>query len=227
MSAEPRRREWKRPLALGLALVGIFAAGTYARRELGLELDLSSLRPVVQQAGIWGPLIFVTIVTTRMFLGVPSQLILVIGGACFGSTQGLVYGGLGLTISACATFFAARWAGREAVEARVPSGLRPLFDRAETRLGAAFIFVGTAYPIGFITAYNAIAGVTKLSFARFGPAVAAGSLVRAGVYAYFGSSLLEGSLMPLLQATAMISAITILPLVFPRSRRWVVDLLSR
>jgi uncharacterized membrane protein YdjX (TVP38/TMEM64 family) len=214
-------------VALGLLLAAIVAAGAYARRVMGIELDPLSLRPLVQDAGVWGPLIYVTIASTRMFLGVPSQLVLVVGGACFGTLLGALYGGLGLVISGIATFMAARWAGREAVEARIPDKFRPLFDHAGSRLGAGVIFMGTAYPVGFITAYNAIAGVTQLSMAHFAPAVIGGSLVRAGIYAYFGNSLLQGSAEPLLRAAAIIGAIALLPLVFPRSRRWLAELLPR
>jgi uncharacterized membrane protein YdjX (TVP38/TMEM64 family) len=228
MSPETQsHREWKKPVLLSLAIAGIFGMGAYARREFGITLDLANLRPLVQEAGAWGPLIYIGITSTRMFLGVPSQLVLVVGGACFGTVFGMVYGGLGLIISGLATFVGARWAGREVVEARIPTRLKPLFDMAGGNLGAGFIFIGTAYPIGFITAYNAIAGVTKLSLSRFLPAVSGGSMVRAGTYAYFGSSLLEGSIEAVLLAGTILGAVAILPLIFPRSRRWIASLLPR
>ena len=227
MSGEQQTREWKKPAALVLVGGLIFVAGAWVRMEFGIGLNPASLRPLVEETGAWAPLIFVAIASSRMFLGLPSQLILVVGGACFGTAFGMLYGGLGLVISGHIIVFAARGAGRDSVEGRMPEKLRPLFDRAGRQLGALFIFVGTAYPIGFLTAYNAIAGVTKLPIWRFAPAIAAGSLIRAGIYAHFGSSLLEDSLEPMLKSAAIIGAVAVLPLLFPRSRRWIADRLPR
>ena len=48
-----------------------------------------------------------------------------------------------------------------------------------------------------------------------------------GTYAYFGSSVLEGSIESVLLAGTILCAVAILPLLFPRSRRWITSLLPR
>lgn len=210
--------------AIALGFIGVIF---FLRRALGIELDPHKLRPFVQDFGAWGPVVFIAIATGRIFLGIPSQLVFLVGGLCFGTALGTLYGGLGLTISGIITFLAARWAGREAVENRVPVRMRPLFDRAGTRLGALFIFVGTAYPVGLLTAYYALAGLTQLSLWRFAAALAPGSLVRAGLYSHFGNNLLAGGIEPLLISSGLIAAVAVIPLLFPRSRRWISGLLAR
>jgi uncharacterized membrane protein YdjX (TVP38/TMEM64 family) len=226
MPLAPRFSPKRILIALGATAV-FFALVWWLREQLGLDLAPQSLRPWVQSFGSYGPLVFVTLTAGRMLLGIPSQLLMIVGGLCFGTLLGALYGGIGLTTSAIATFLASRWAGREAVERRVPEKLRPIFDRAGTRLGALFIFLGTAYPVGFITAYNALAGITQMTLARFTLAAAAGSLVRATLYAYFGNSLMSGDILPLVYASVLIALAAALPLAFPRSRRWVRELLMR
>ena len=205
----------------------LLAVVSFFRRYLGVDLDPFSLRQFMQSFGPIGPLVFIGLTAGRMLIGIPSQLILVVGGLCFGTGLGTLYGGLGLVSSGLVTFLAARWAGREAVEARVPEKLQPVFEKAGSRLGALFIFIGTAYPIGFITAYNAMAGVTALSFARFAVALTGGSLVRAFLYARFGDTLVGGDLTTLIASSAIIAAAAFVPLLFPAPRRWIADLLMR
>ncbi len=226
-NSESSRRKRYRVLKATLIAFGFIAIMVFLRRVLGIELDPHKLRPLVQGFGAWGPLVFIAIATGRAFLGIPSQLVFIVGGLCFGTALGTLYGGLGLAVSGILTFLAARWAGREAVEARVPRHIRPYFDRAGGRLGALFVFVGTAYPVGFLTAYYALAGLTQLSLTRFSLALVPGSFVRAGLYSHFGSNLLAQGIEPLLISSGLIAAVAVLPLLFPRSRRWITDLLMR
>ncbi|MBW2272886.1 MAG: TVP38/TMEM64 family protein [Deltaproteobacteria bacterium] len=205
------------------AIVGI---AWVARRSFGIELDPQALRGFVEGLGAIGPLVFVGMGTFRSLLGIPSQLVLIVGGLAFGTALGTLYGGLGLSVSAVLIFLLSRWTGREAVERRIPPNLRPLFEGASGRMGATFIFVGTSYPVGFLTAYDALAGVTGMRFSSFALAVTLGSFVRAAVYSYFGSSLVEGDSTPLITAAALIAFVAILPLAFRPSRRWLLQMFS-
>jgi uncharacterized membrane protein YdjX (TVP38/TMEM64 family) len=216
---------WRKILAAIAVTSALLVTVGYTRRQLGLDLDPMGLRATVQSFGSLGPLVFISLVSLRMFLGLPSQLLMVVGGLCFGIALGTLYGATGLVCSGVCTFIAARWAGREAIMRRVPEKLQPIFDRAGSRLGAVFIFIGTGYPIGFITGYNALAAVTNMTFLQFLPAVMGGSLVRAGLFAYFGDSLTAGGFEALVGATIAILCVAILPLLFPPSRRWIASLL--
>lgn len=211
-----------------LLIVSVFAIAAFVamRRALGLEFDPESLRDAVRGMGIWAPLVYVGIVAFRVPLGLPSQLVLVGGGLVFGTLAGTLYGAIGLFLSALALFVGARWAGRDAVEARVPERLRPAFDVAGSRMGVLFMAIGTGYPLGPITIYHLIGGVSSMPLPHFAVSVAIGCVLRAATYTFFGNSLVSGQLEHLLQAAAVLLAAVLLPLAFPRPRAWLLRALG-
>ena len=216
----------KRPLLVVAALL-VIGAFFGVRRALGLEFDPESLNAAVADMGIWAPIAYVGIVAFRVPLGLPSQLVLVGGGIVFGTLFGTLYGAAGLLASAVFLFVSARYAGREVIESRIPERMRPILDLASTRVGAVFLGVGTGYPFGPITMYHLIAGVTGMAFLVFVVAVALGAMVRSATYTFFGSQLLEGEASGMLEATAVITVAVVLPLLFPRSRGWLLQALGR
>lgn len=211
-------------IPIGIALVASFFL---LRRSLGLDFDPDSMHEAVAGMGVWAPLVYVAIVAFRVPLGLPSQLVLVGGGLVFGTLSGTLYGAVGLLTSAIFLFLTARYAGRETVVDRVPGRMRPIFDLASTRIGALFLAVGTGYPFGPITMYHLIAGVTSMAFLAFVIAVAAGSMIRSATFTFFGSRLLSGEVGGLLEASAVIAAAVVVPLLFPRSRGWLLQALGR
>jgi uncharacterized membrane protein YdjX (TVP38/TMEM64 family) len=209
---------------LVLALVVVALAGFVAvRRALGLEFDPDSLQQAVANLGIWGPLVYVGIVAFRVPLGLPSQIVLVGGGLIFDTLTATLCGALGLTLSAVALFLTARFAGRAAIEARLPLRFRPLLDLASTRLGALFLAVGTAYPFGPITMYHLLAGVTAMALLVFVLAVGTGALGRAALFTFFGNRIVEGGLRGALEGSLVLTLAIVLPLLLPRTRRWLLD----
>ncbi len=215
----------RKPLILGGTLVVTTGFAFWARRSLGIEFDPRSLRDYVLDLGPIAPVVMVLLVALRSVIGIPSQLVLIASGLCFGIVRGTLYGTLGLVTSGLLTFLLARYAGSEYVERQVPARLRPMLDQAGDRLGAIFVAFATGYPIGIITAYHAIAGITAMRLGVFLVAVTLGSIVRAGTYAVFGNSMLEEGYAPLLQATALLGAAFGLPLLIPRVREIVLRVL--
>jgi len=218
-------RRHRKPLLLSVLAAAAVGAGWWMRRALGIDFDPQSLREFAVELGALGPTVFVLLIAFRGVLGIPSPVALIGAGLCFGVLAGAAYGAMGLTLSATGTFLVARYAGRDAVESRLPDRFRFLFRNAGTRLGASFVALGTAYPIGFLTAYNALAGVTPMPLARFVVAVALGSSIRAVIYTYFGNALVEGGVTAILEATGLLLAVCLLPLLVPNSRAWLRRLL--
>jgi uncharacterized membrane protein YdjX (TVP38/TMEM64 family) len=214
-------RDTRGQLVLLAAMAAMALAAWGLRSALGLDWNAESLRDAVSRAGALAPVFFVALVAFRPLLFIPSQILLVAGGLCFGTTAGALYGAAGIALSGTLAFALARWAGRETVIASVPSQMRWALDAAGSRAGAAVLFVGTAWPVGPITAYHAGAGLTRMPIAIFLASLAAGSLVRAAVYAAFGSSLAEADGWELLAAGTLLLVATALPLVHPRSRAWL------
>ena len=217
----PMASKTAKPLILVLGCATALAGTLWARHALGIELDPRSLRDFVDRIGPAAPVALILLITFRSLLGVPSQLALIAAGLCFGTLAGTVYGALGLIASGLGTFLLARYAGREALQSRAPARLMPLLETVGDRLGAILVAVGTGYPVGFITGYHALAGVTPMRLGTFTIALAIGSSCRAATYTFFGNSLVTGGLAPVLQATAVIVAAMALPLLFPGSRTWI------
>lgn len=212
---------------VGIALLAGFVAFAALRRWLGLEFDPESMQAAVARMGVWAPLAYVGIVAFRVPLGLPSAVVLIGGGAVFGTAAATLYGATGIVASAAFLFFAARVSGRDAIVARMPDRLRPFFELASTRVGALVLGVGTGYPFGPATMFHLLAGVTGMAFFTFLVAVAGGALVRAGIYTFFGSRLIEGELRGLAVASGVLVAAIVLPLLFPRSRGWLLQALKR
>ncbi|MDE0886476.1 MAG: VTT domain-containing protein [Myxococcota bacterium] len=204
----------------GLA-IGLVALGIFVRGRLGIGLDPESIREWVLAMGPIAPVICVALVAGRSFVGLPSQVVLVVAGLCFGFAWGTLYGALGLEISGLITFQLSRMAGRDAVHRAIPDRIRPLIQRAGERPGALFVTLATGYPIGVLTAYHALAGVTPMKLGVFTLALGLGAIPRAATYAYFGNSLMAGELKLVLIATGVILALLALPLLFPSGRRFL------
>ena len=211
-------RKWLGFTGLGIGLV---ALGMFVRGRLGIDLDPESIRQWVLAAGPIAPILCVGLVAGRSFVGLPSQVVLIVAGLCFGVFWGTLYGALGLEISGLITFQVSRMAGRDAVHRTIPDRIRPLIKRAGERPGALFITLATGYPVGVLTAYHALAGVTPMKFGVFTLALALGAIPRAASYAYFGNSLLAGELKLILTATAIILALLASPLLFPSGRAFL------
>ena len=217
----------RRKLFWVLGALAVLAAFTALRSYLGLGLEPDAIRASVDEMGVWAPLVFVGIVAFRIPLMVPSALILIAGGLVFGSVEGTLYGASGLVLSALVLFLTSRWTGREAVEARLPARLRAPLEIVGSRAGALFIAAGTAYPLGLISAYPLLAGITGMALPVFLIAVGTGSLGRAALYTYFGSSLVDADPGQLVLAGGLMLVALLVPLVFPGSRAWLLQAAAR
>jgi len=211
------RERWIALAVLAL-LVGV---AWFARTRLGITWDLDGLRQLVDGLGVWGPAAFIALVTFRTVLFVPSQLALIAGGICFGTTGGTLFGALGLLASGLLVFVLTRWLGADAVRSRVPAGVQRALAAAGSRGGAALVAIGTGYPVGNVTGYHAAAALTPMRVDVFTAAVAIGSLGRAWTYAFFGNAILERSTAELVAIAVGVGlAATLLPLLHPRVRAW-------
>jgi len=208
-----------RRLGLLAGLLGIGGLWWFSRSVLGLEFDAASLREMVASLGVWGPLAFVVLVTFRLPLGLPSQLVLTAGGLAFGALPGALLGALGLTGSGLVVFWLTRVAGPERALRSLPVGLAPVLDVARGRVGALFVALGIGYPVGPLTACQFAGAVTGMHLFTYLVACGGGGLVRAGLFSYFGDRLVSGE--GLLGAGLALVLALGLPLCFPRARTWL------
>lgn len=215
----------RRLLVVAAVLALFVGGGFWLRSSLGLELEIESVRALVDRMGPSGPLIFVGLIAGRIFLGLPSQVVLIAAGICFGTLVGSVVGGLGLMLSGMAAFFAARYAGREAVERRLGSRLGKLLEIGGHRAAGLALALGTGYPVAPLSPIQAAAGLTPMRLSLFMPAAFIGGSARAATFAYFGDALGDWSLTGIGLASLLFGAVVLTPLCFPSGREWVRRLL--
>jgi uncharacterized membrane protein YdjX (TVP38/TMEM64 family) len=217
----PPRTKTKLLLAALVSLVFLLVAWQL-RSRLELDWSIESLRAFVTELGPWGPVAFVALVVMRPLLLLPSQLVLIAGGVCFGTLAGALYGGIGLLCLALSVFLGVRWLGAEAVRGRIPAAGERALAAAGGRGGALLLTLITGYPVGAMTAFHAAAALTSMPLLVFAAAAATGSTFRAGIYAYFGEALLESGSRSLVLAVGLgFFALALLPLAHPRVRRFL------
>jgi uncharacterized membrane protein YdjX (TVP38/TMEM64 family) len=207
-------------LAAVALLLAVLLGSALLRRALGLEIDPDGLRERVEALGAFGPALLVGAIAVRPLLLIPSAVLLTVGGACFGAALGTLYGAAGLTAYGLLQWLFVQWAGAEALRARVPPNLHGALRMARSRLGIGALALVAAHPIGPVTAVQLAAALAGMGPGRFVLAVGAGSLLRAALFSYFGSALLEGE--GVLLAGALVALAVALPFVPARSRRWLL-----
>jgi uncharacterized membrane protein YdjX (TVP38/TMEM64 family) len=212
----------QRSIRLGvLALVaGLLVLGAVLRNALGLEFDPEGLRQRVEELGAFGPVLFVALLSLRFVFLIPSAVMLTVGGACFGVVLGTLYGAIGLTLMGLFQFALVQLAGAEALRARVPERLQGALRMARSGLGAGTLALVAAYPVGPLTPVQLAAALAGMPFVVYLASVTAGSTLRAGLFAWFGSALLEGE--GVLVAGALLGGVLLVPLLHPRARRFVL-----
>jgi uncharacterized membrane protein YdjX (TVP38/TMEM64 family) len=207
---------------VAVALVAAIGVGWYVRAKTGVEWDVETARRLVEEMGFWAPGIFIVLVTFRLIILVPSQIMLTVGGVCFGFLWGTIYGAIGVTLSGLVAFGLARYLGGDALRGRVSPGLQRALNLASRRTGALVVAIGTAYPVGPLTGYHIGAGLTCMSLSLYLTALALGSLIRASIFTFLGSRVAEVGIRDAWPAF-LILAVLCLPLLHPGARSWVAN----
>lgn len=214
---------WRRRIILLLILSLIFWFGSNLQQQLGLSFSMEGLeafRAWVEDLGAWGPLVFLSLMVFRLFVGLTSHIVLIVGGLVFGVAGGILWGGLGLMLSAMVLFILARLLGADWVQRRFGDQYLAMVGRIK-RVGLAAILVITAHPIGPLTPTHLAAGVINFSFWQFSVVVGVAGLVRAAPYAILGTAVLELSPAQLLAVTLGLALLVFLPLAIPSVRQWI------
>lgn len=214
--------EARRSRVLSIAAIGVIAlaaGGFAARAHWDLEWSTESLRGLVDGAGLWGPLLFVSLVAVRSLVMIPGALILTAAGALFGTVPGSLYGAAGLTLTAIGLFGMVRVYGTDRVRGRVPRRFHGLLDLGRSRTGAGLLALLSGYPVGPSVWAQTGAAVSGMALLPFLLCVGAGSTLRAATFSFLGHSIVEGE--GLLRAGVVVLAVLLLPLLHPRVRAYL------
>ena len=206
------------PFVLLALVVGAVVLGRAARQEAGIEVSAESIQIWVSSLGWQAPALFVGLVTFRIFLLLPSWVVLSAGGLVFGAFLGTVLGGLGVLFSAAMGYGLARGIGRDWVRPRMQARLERHGQSLE-RVGPLLVGLVTAHPMGPMTAFHWAAGFATVPLLGFLMAVLLGGPTRAFIYSFFGSTLLEPGSGEFYLATTILVVVALLPLAHPGIRR--------
>jgi uncharacterized membrane protein YdjX (TVP38/TMEM64 family) len=215
LNARPVNSRWRLMAVLILFVVG----GGILRNTLGIEWSTQGIRTLVSDAGVWAPIIFVSLLVFRILLVIPSVILLPAGGLLFGVVEGSIYGAIGLTLSALLNFGLVRWAGPQAFRNRIPPRFDGILEIARSKAGAGAVAVISAYPFGPITVSHLGAAIAGMSFFVYLVAVTIGSLVRSATFSLFGASFVDSDRLG--WASLAMAGAFIIPLLVPRSRAWL------
>ena len=206
------------PFALLALVVGAVVLGRVARQEAGIEVSAESIQTWVSSLGWQAPALYVGLVTFRIFLLLPSWVVLSAGGLVFGAFLGTVLGGLGVLLSAALGYGLARGIGRDWVRPRMQARLERHGQSLE-RVGPLLVGLVTAHPMGPMTVFHWAAGFATVPLLGFLMAVLLGGPTRAFIYSFFGSTLLEAGSGEFYLATTILVVVALLPLAHPGIRR--------
>jgi uncharacterized membrane protein YdjX (TVP38/TMEM64 family) len=217
----------KRLIIVAAALAAVVLLSGWTRDQLGIELNVESVRRFAEGLGTAGPILFVFVIAGRSLLALPSQIVLVAAGLCFGTLVGTVVGGMGLMISGLILFIATRYAGRDSIERRIGTRAKRILEFASHRSGAMTLAIACGYPITPLSPIQAAAGLTPMPVRNFIVAAFVGGSIRASIFAYFGNSLVNATLSNMLTASGAFLLMLAIPLAFPTGRAWLREIFVR
>ena len=210
-----------RPLLILVVVAVAFWGGHLLRGRLGLDLSVDTIQAWVSQWGRAAFAVFFLLMVFRIVILIPSVLLLLAGGICFGAFWGTVLGGSGILVSALLQFAIGRGVGREWVRKRL-GDKAPEIERRIRSGGPFVVALVTAHPLGIMTPFHWASGFSSMRLLPFAIAVGIGATIRASSISFFGSTLVDVGSMEFYIATAILAAITIVSLAHPGLRRCIL-----
>lgn len=204
-------------------LVGMIVVGRAAANHFGWELNSESLEDIqrwIDSLGWLGPAAFLMLVISRLFIGLSSHVVLILGGFAFGAVGGTFWGGLGLTLSGCFHYVSACYFGSEWVSRQL-GGRSEYWERLIDKGGFPALFIINVHPLGPQALMTLAAGAVRFHFGKFLTAMVIGTPIRASIYAVMGSTILALSGVQILLLALAIIVFTVVPLFLPRVRQWL------
>lgn len=204
-------------LGIGLLAVWQFAPSVFA--EARSLLDVERLEMLVARAGLWGPVLIVTLMTVAVVASpIPSAPIALAAGAAYGHLWGTVQVVIGAELGALIAFCLARVLGHDVLRRvfgdRVDAGLLG----SQTALTAT-VFASRLMPFVSFDMISYAAGLSRLHAWRFAFATLAGIIPASFLLAHFGGEAVSGDLGRATWAVLGLGLLTGLPLLWVAMRQ--------
>ncbi|GAW37087.1 TVP38/TMEM64 family inner membrane protein YdjZ [Roseovarius sp. A-2] len=204
---------------LGLALLGLWLYAPSVMAEARGVLEGERLKMLVARAGLWGPVLIVTLMTVAVVASpIPSAPIALAAGAAYGHLWGTVHVVIGAELGALIAFGLARILGHDVLRRvfgdRVDAGMLG----SQTALTAT-VFASRLMPFVSFDMISYAAGLSRLHAWRFALATLAGIIPASFLLAHFGGEAVSGDLGRTTWAVLGLGLVTGLPLLWVATRR--------
>jgi uncharacterized membrane protein YdjX (TVP38/TMEM64 family) len=153
---------WLRPLIFLLVLAGLFIIG----RALNLQeyLQEDRLRRIIASCGMWGPVVYLLVLTIAPSLLLPALPIIVAGGILFGPWGGVVYSILGASAASILAFLVSRYLARDWVAAKISGSKLAHLDDLVARHGWKIVVLTRLIIVLPFFLLNYAFGLTRINF---------------------------------------------------------------
>ncbi|MDZ7759114.1 MAG: TVP38/TMEM64 family protein [Desulfovermiculus sp.] len=170
-------------LVLVLVGVGLWKSGTLT------ELEPETLAERIDGYGVWGPIVFMGLMTAAVLIGpIPTFPITIASGLAFGPILGVCYSLLGALLGAIIGFYIARFVGREWI-ARFMQGHISFCGACSDRLLFWVVLAARLLPVVSFGLVSYAAGLTAMRLPAYALATLIGMLPATIAYVLFGASL--------------------------------------
>ncbi len=190
----------------GIFLLTVFCIAVTALAVYLLGgIDPKQLEVWLDRAGIWAPIIYITLYTLATILVLPSTALNLAGGAIFGLWKGTLWTSIAAIIAAVVAFAFTRTVGREVIERRL-AGRWQAMDAEMLQGGLFYMFAIRLLPIIPYGLVNFAAGLTSIRFRDYLLGTILGTVPGILPFVMLGSSgraLTKGDVMPLMGALAL------------------------
>jgi uncharacterized membrane protein YdjX (TVP38/TMEM64 family) len=204
---------------LGIGLLGVWQFAPAVFADLRGLMDGERLEMLVEQAGLWGPVLIVTLMTLAVVASpIPSAPIALAAGAAYGHVWGTVQVVIGAELGALIAFGLARVLGHDVLRRifgdRVDAGL----FGSQTALTAT-VFASRLMPFVSFDMISYAAGLSRLHAWRFALATLAGIIPASFLLAHFGGEAVSGDFGRATWAVLGLGLVTGVPLLWVAIRR--------
>ncbi|MGB3858836.1 MAG: VTT domain-containing protein [Ornithinimicrobium sp.] len=185
MTKQATTRHW----AVRAVIVLVLLVALWFAYRAGV-LEPEAVRKRVDQAGLWGPVIFVAVYAVLSLLPVPLGLFTVLAGAVFGGVGGVVVVWVGAMLGSLAGFFLARSTIRPALEPLIEKHRGKVWQYLEGT-GIFPVLAIRLMPVAPFMAVNYVAGATGIPLVSYTVGTALGILPAVALYVQVGASGLD------------------------------------
>lgn len=181
------------------------------------------LQALLDQAGIWAPIIYIILYTIATILVLPSTPLNLTGGTLFGPWLGTLWTSIAAIIAAVVAFAFTRTVGREIIAQKL-AGRWQMMDAEISQGGLFYMFAIRLLPIIPYGLVNFAAGLTSIRFRDYLIGTILGTVPGVLPFVMLGSSGLHarktGNILPLVASLALIGLLVFGATWYRRRRQY-------